>query len=187
MRKLSFMKIDVSEILRLDDYATEKYGLEDYLEINESDFRVSAPIVLQIEIMKLSEGLLVKFEEFELEFEFVCVRSLQKCVRKFPVNSGEKIFLFFKQKQEENLDPYEFDLVDMSKLEIDLNDFLRQEVILAFPMNPTFEDEKEGENYASELNFKAPSCKKGLPNAAKDQSTVGENKPLSGLKDLFNF
>jgi len=120
----------------------------------------------EVEIMRLEDGFHVVVSDIAVDVEFVCVKSLKPFTETVKVKKADRIFFIDLPKLIS--DPNDIFLIDKKKLELDISELLRQEIILHFPASPVCYD---GSGELSEYYT---------------DEEMPENKPLSVLKDLLN-
>lgn len=116
--------------------------------------------------MRLEDGFHVVVSDVELDVEFICVKTLKPLVETVKISKADRIFYIDLPKSID--DPNDIFLIDKKKLELDITELLRQEIILHFPSNPVC---YEGSDQLSGYYI---------------DEEMPENKPLSALKDLLN-
>ncbi len=141
----------------------EKFTFDVFGEF--SNINTKSNVKGELEIMRLEEGFQVTVRNIELDVEFECVKTLKPFVETVKVSEADRIFFINLPKDVE--DPNDIFLIDNKKLELDITELLRQEIILHFPPNPVC---YESSNQLSEYYV---------------DEEMPENKPLSILKDLL--
>jgi len=130
----------------------------------------------QVEIMRTEEALSVKGKDIKTTVDFKCEKCLEDFSQAIEIPVFEREFLFEKPGEIE--DPNDIFLVDKKKLEIDLSEALRQEIILHFPLIPVCSSGCRGLCPHCGINRNEKPCN------CKDEEAE-PNKPLAALKDLI--
>lgn len=154
----------ISEFLEESIGTRETYTFD--LPINFPDIASKSNAKGKVEIMKLDNGFNVKLMNISVDVEMQCVRSLRNFVETVKIPMAERQFLMEEPKDIQ--DPFDVYLVDKKRLEIDISEMLRQEIILHFSPIPV--------------------CYDGPNGAAGDYDVEEEkpdHKPLAALKDLI--
>ncbi len=112
-------------------------------------------------LMKVEDGIMLVLEELEAKQELICVKCGKKLKRELPF-VGPSEWTFYEQLRDKPL-LYEELKIDLKKLEIDVGEPVRQEVVLHTDQNPCC----------------PKSCTK-----FEESKEVGV-KALAGLKDLM--
>jgi len=136
------------------------------LPIDFPDIKSKSNAKGQLEIMKLDDGFNVKIMDLTVDVVLQCVRSLKDFTQTISVPMAERQFLMEPPKKV--ADPFDLYVVDKKRLEIDISEMLRQEIILHFPPIPVCYDGPDGEVGGFDHEEEKP-----------------EHKPLAGLKDLI--
>ncbi len=152
--------LSVGKLFRQDNGSTEGFDLE-LPTSTFREFRLSKPVQVEGHLMRLEDGILLQIDELTTEVTPQCVRCEKKL--KFPLSTEGAEWMFYEDETDEERigDAYR---IQGDRLEIDITDALRQEIILANPENP--------------------HCDKDCMNFA-DSSDVEENKPFANLKEML--
>jgi uncharacterized protein len=129
----------------------------------------------EIIFMRIDEGIHVLLKNVELYTELECVKCLEKYNQYINIAQTERVYFFEKQTNEE--DKFDTFYVDMKSLTIDITEFLRQEIILHFPLIPVCSKSCKGLCINCGMNLNKGEC--------KCKNEVELIKPLSNLKDLI--
>lgn len=166
---------DISKFLEVTTGTSERFSFQGHTVFDE--ITTSSEISGQIEIMRIEDGLNVKVNNLEIEVEFSCEKCLKPYPHKIKIDCAERVFLFKTPTEIEDIN--DLFLVDLKKMQIDLSDLLRQEIILHFPSVRVCSKGCKGlcPHCGVNRNEKKCDCKEETPDS---------NKPLSILKDLLN-
>ncbi|MBD3330230.1 hypothetical protein GF354_01720 [Candidatus Peregrinibacteria bacterium] len=168
--------IDISNIL------IKNPGSRDFYEFctpaNFEEINLKGDLSGEVEIINSRDGLEVGVDNVDLKVELVC----EKCLKEFLVDIHIKHFecTFFFKKPKNHDDPFDLYFVDMKKRKIDLNEVLRQEIILHFPSVPVCFKGCKGLCSACGNNKNETDCK------CKTEENPKENKPFANLQQLIN-
>lgn len=175
MKKNGFV-FEVGDLVREDQGTKITFELD---EKNTLDFVKEHPAVSHItgdaSFMKVADGIHVHLTNLKLSLKFNCIRCLKEYMQNIDIDSAERVFYFKKQKGD--IDELDIYYVDMKNMIINISDFLRQEIILHFPMIPVCSKSCKGlcAKCGKNLNEGKCNCKK----------TEKEEKPLAELKKLY--
>lgn len=167
----------ISELLEKPIGTSQIYSFD--LPVSFEDFNVKNNIEGKVEIMRIENGLNASTTELELTVQFTCVRCLKKFTQNIEIPHAERQFYFTAPKASD-LDPFDVYLVDQKKMEIDLSEMLRQEIILHFPVDQVCSSSCKGLCVACGVNKNLKKCKCEII-----ERPSLENKPLKALKDLL--
>jgi len=129
----------------------------------------------KVELMRLDDGINVKAEDVKMKAVFNCGKCLEDYVYEIFVKSAEREFYINRPSKVE--DPCDLFLIDKKKFTVDIEEMLRQEIILHFPSNLVCSTRCEGLCTACGINKNKKKCKCKIENPE-------ENKPLSILKKI---
>ncbi|MBI5754496.1 DUF177 domain-containing protein [Candidatus Peregrinibacteria bacterium] len=152
----------------------ETYSFEIPLEFE--NVPLSSNISGKVEIMKIEEGFNAKITEVKTTLELVCHKCLKKISQDVNVDMAERQFLM--ERPAEVRDENDLYLVHKKDLTIDLGEFLRQEIILHFPLIPVCSKSCKGlcSVCGKDRNKKNCHCR---------EEKIEEEKPLAILKQLL--
>lgn len=166
---------DISPLMETATGTRENYSFE--VPIEFTGLKLSSNIRGKVEIMKIEDGFNAKVTGIEVRMDFCCDKCLKKFQQKVQIAMAER--QFYLQQPAVVEDPNDLYLVNRKELNIDLAEFLRQEIILHFPPIPVC----------------SSSCKGLCPVCGKDrnetdcnchQESIEDEKPLAALKSLIN-
>lgn len=144
--------------------------------INMEGIKAKSQLKGRVELMRIEEGINAAFTDLQLTVELQCDRCLKPYDYKISVPQAERQLLF--ELPEKIEDPEDTFLVDKKHLKVDLENPIRQELILHFPV----------------ISVCYTGCKGVCPQCGKDRNqeicackeeNPLENKPLAALKDLI--
>jgi len=165
----------ISQILNQNLGASEVYSFEGPVDFE--DINVSSDLSGKVEMMKTDKGISATISECEIETDLKCEKCLEDFKFKVYIESSEREFLLKEPELVE--DPNDLFLIKKKKLEIDLSNMIRQEIILHFPTIKVCSKSCKGIccKCGTDNNKKACDCTK--------EERPGKNKPLAILKDLI--
>ena len=142
------------------------------------DISTKSNIKGKVEIMKIEDGMNAALSEVEIDVEFPCEKCLKPFVETIKPGYFEKQFLFDPPgKVEDQNDLY---LVEKKHMTIDLNEALRQEIILHFPINQVCSTRCKGicPTCGKDKNVESCKCKAEI-------EVEDTHKPFAALKNLL--
>ncbi len=101
------------------------------VDFSKHNLTVKGPISGTVEIMKIENEYNVSIKDFEATFELQCDKCLGKFDFQVEIPYMERQFLITDDKFENRFD---FFYADTKTHSIDVEEFLRQEIILHFPL-----------------------------------------------------
>ncbi|MFC1616360.1 DUF177 domain-containing protein [Patescibacteria group bacterium] len=167
---------DVSDLRNKSLGATISYSFDTKTNMDEVDLEQN--VKGELNLMAVEEGILVQIENLETKAKLKCDKCLDNYQYQVKISKIERVF--FYQKPEKIEDPNDIYFIDMKKLQIDITELLRQEIILQFPLISVCSKSCEGI---------CPKCGKNR-NKQKCNCKIVEHKPekyypLAKLKDLL--
>lgn len=124
----------VAELYKRDEGKTEEFHLEVDQAFDKQDFVLKSPINTDVILMKIEKGIAVILEKFTYDIEAQCTRCLKKLKLHMEIPTIDRNFLFqTPTKVEDDRDLY---LVDMKRMEVDLLELFRQEILLHYDPFP---------------------------------------------------
>jgi len=174
----SSLIFDVAPLMEKPTGTRETYSFEMPLEYEGVNLTSSTSG--KVEIMKIEDGFNAKVSDLKVEAEFACDKCLKKIDQEVTIDAVERQYLMTPpEESEQKIDVNDIYLVNKKDQSIDLGEFLRQEIILHFPLIPVC----------------SKSCKGLCPVCGKDRNKKAchceiveykeEYKPLAALKDLL--
>lgn len=104
-------------------------GIE--LDLSKFDIQLKGPITGKVSIMKIEKEYNVVIKDFKATVELICEKCLEKFDLKIEIPSAERQFLITDDAFENRFD---FFYADTKNHQVDIEEFLRQEIILHFPL-----------------------------------------------------
>jgi len=181
MHKTGFT-FEVGQLIRSEQGTSYKFELDDKVTFDiEKNADIKSNIQGYVSFMKVDGGILVTINDLHLELGLECMKCMKSFDYQITSESVARVFLFEHEKQDSDVfDEY---YVDMKSFLIDITDFLRQEIILHFPMIPVCSSSCKGlcPLCGKNLNDGDCDCEANSPGKIQIQT----HKPLSILKDLY--
>ncbi|MBU1446227.1 DUF177 domain-containing protein [Patescibacteria group bacterium] len=185
MRQKGFI-FEVGQLIHAGQGTSYKFELDDPVtfEIAEESWvepEITSNVKGFASFMKVDGGILVTIDDLHLKMNLKCTKCTKQFSYEITSEPVSRVFVFERTKQDSDIfDEY---YVDMKSFSIDITDFLRQEIILHFPMIPVCSSSCEGlcPLCGKDLNEGKCLCK---ANSLADNNTQ-THKPLSILKDLY--
>ncbi len=151
-----------------------------------SDAHLTKPITADLFLIRMKDGITAILENLYSETELTCSRCLAEFRLPIRVKSTER--QFFEETPTRDYDPFEVFLIDRDKMAIDINEMLRQEIILHFPIIPVCSERCKGLCSGCRINLNITEIH--LPECKGDQLELSEkaeqsHQPFAKLKDLF--
>lgn len=164
----------ISDLLEQSTGSSEQYSFDIPVEFPEVDAR--STLTGKIEIMRMEKGLHVTITDVKILSAAICEKCLKNFDEKVEIPTAERQYYLNRPSKVE--DPLDLFLINKQNLTIDVNEMMRQEIILHFPINSVCSTHCKGicAYCGSNLNEKPCKCTEEEPE---------ENKPLSVLKDLL--
>ena len=170
---------DKGFVFEINDLARAKQGVsfKDALDIeNTLEFdgvKAVSNITADLTFMRILDGIHVLVNNLSSEMEFNCNKCAGKFGQKIHVNQAERVFHFEEQEVEDKSDQY---YVNTKHMTVNLSEFIRQEIILHFPMIPVCSNSCKG---------LCPNCGRDLNKETCNCEDKDSHKPLSDLKNLI--
>jgi len=165
---------DISPLMETATGTRELYSFD--MPIDFENIKIKSHITGKTEMMKIEDGFNAKVTDINVGVEVICKRCLKKFSQNIHIAATERQFLMHKPVNIE--DENDLYMVNKKDLTIDLGEFLRQEIILHFPLDPVC----------------SKSCKGLCPICGKDKNKedcdcpkqeIEGYKPLAVLKKLI--
>ena len=157
------LKFDLKHIANQGVGAKETYSFD--LPVQFEGVKPLSNLVGSVTIMKLEDLFHDTIDEITLTVELICTRSLKPFSHEITVKSATREF--YIDMPTEITDINDLFLIDKKRLQIDLNEMIRQEINLHFPAVPVHYEGSD--ELIKQYQTEAPA----------------ENKPLAILKDLL--
>lgn len=175
MSKKDFI-FDVGELIRGHQGTKLNFDVDIDPEFKiGDDYAFSSNIKAKLTLMKIEDGIHAFVENMKTSLTLKCMKCMDEYNFKITLDQAERVYFFEDQKDE--LDQFDVFYVDKKSFTIDISDFLRQEIILHFPMIPVCSSSCKGLCSTCGKNLNDGSC--------KCKPVEKDNKPLAILKDLY--
>lgn len=123
----------ISELASRPQGATEEYTMDIEINLNDPDIKPQSNLKGRIQIMKIDREFNVQLRDLEIDLQLQCAKCLENYTQKVLIPLAEKQYAVDKPQREFR---EEIEYVDVKHQTIDIKDFLRQEIILHFPLVP---------------------------------------------------
>ena len=143
IKQIEQLAFDISELSKKETGSTDEYDLDQPLLLEDSDITPKSNLTGSVTIMNIDREFNVQLRDMELEVEQTCSKCTKNYTQTVQIPFAEKQYLL-DQKEQENRP--ETGLVDLKYHSIDINEFLRQEIILHFPLIPVCSTHCQGIN-----------------------------------------
>ncbi|MFC1656160.1 DUF177 domain-containing protein [Patescibacteria group bacterium] len=167
---------DIGSLIRENQGTKYKFKFDEENTIKfEDNIKPKSRITADVTLMKVQEGIHVLIENMQLSLEVECSKCTTGFVQKIAMESTERVY--FSEGEKEDSDMFDLFYVNKKALTVDIEDFLRQEIILHFQTIPVCSKSCKG---------LCPTCGANLneENCSCDKHPT-EEKPLAALKNLY--
>ncbi|MCX6733560.1 MAG: DUF177 domain-containing protein [Candidatus Peregrinibacteria bacterium] len=178
------LTFDVSDLIRADVGQSREFHLEVSEDFDPKDFVLTSDIATDVIFMKTENGISVQLEDFTYTVNMTCCRCLKVFGQEVVIPLAQREFLFLRPK--DIADVEDVYTTDLKRMEVDLRNMFRQEILLHFDAFPVC----------------SPSCRGICPVCGKDQNKAKcghelveqvDNphnqeesvKPFQGLKNII--
>ena len=138
------LTFDVSELNKKSEGSVFEYSLDLDVDFGDPTIVPKSNLTGRVFIMKLKEGFNVQIKGIEIEVELKCGKCVENYAQKIEIKSAEWLYLNEPSKQMELKKDISY--VDMKNWTLDITEFLRQEIILHFPLVPVCSTRCKGIN-----------------------------------------
>ncbi len=155
----------------------EKLDLDVKVEFSGEGLDLKTGLTGELMFIKLKDNISVIVKNLVVKAKFSCAKCLKEYNEKVVIPEAERQFFGESQKEDAFNDYY---LIDSKAMTIDLNDMVRQEIILHFPLIPVCSKRCKGLcQYCGKDKNKA-LCK------CKGEEIAETHKPFKNLKKLLS-
>jgi|GEM_PF-317544 len=178
------LTFDVSDLIRADVGQSREFHLEVSEDFDPKDFVLTSDIVTDIVFMKTESGISVQLEDFTYTVNMTCCRCLKVFEQEVVIPLAQREFLFLRPK--DIADVEDIYTTDLKRMEVDLRNMFRQEILLHFDAFPVCSPSCRGI---------CPVCGKDLNKAKCGHEPVEQVdnphnqeesvKPFQGLKNII--
>jgi len=169
-------KVLIFDVLPLMDVPTgtrTSYLFQGDVKLEE--INIKGKMTGRVELMRLDDGINVRVENLKVGVIFKCGKCLENYVFEMDIQHAEREF--YLNRPEKVDDPCDLFLINKKNFTVDIEEMLRQEIILHFPSNLVCSTRCEGLCPICGTNKNKKKCKCKIEN-------LEENKPLAVLKKL---
>lgn len=122
----------VGALTNMHDGSNEDFELKGFVELNEPTITQVEPITGMLRVMKLSDEFNVQLHDINIGLQMTCTKCLTVFTYEMHIEKAEIPFLFEHSKDIEASEDVFF--ANTKNWTIDVTEFLRQEIILHFPL-----------------------------------------------------
>jgi len=138
------LTFDISELNKKGEGSIFEYSLDVVVDFNEPSIIPKSNLTGRVFIMKLEEGFNVQVKDIKMDVEMKCGKCAEQYTQTTEIRSAEWLYLNKPSKQMELQKDIFY--VDTKKWTVDITEFLRQEIILHFPLIPVCSTRCKGIN-----------------------------------------
>ena len=160
--------------------STEKYDIDEKISFPEDkELNFQSNLTAKLTFIRLKDEISVLINNAAIDIEFTCNRCLKPVIKTVEIPAAEREF-FFEEPDFITKDMEDFFYIDKKRMTIDLNEMVRQEIILHFPLIPVCSNGCKGLCIVcgQDLNLKKCKCKVQTPDGDSHQ-------PFKNLKKLI--
>jgi uncharacterized metal-binding protein YceD (DUF177 family) len=167
--------IPIGSLWRAGKGTTEKFDLD--VPLHLEDIKTVSNLTGKLILIKLKEEISAIVQEASVKLKGKCSKCLKDFTRTIEIPETSREFLM--RPPSKDSDPNDVYLIDLRKMEIDLNEMIRQEIILHFPLFPVCSKSCRGlcPFCGKDLNKNVCKCRKNID--------TEENKPFRDLKKIL--
>lgn len=164
----------IADLLEKSTGTSEQYSFD--IPVKFAEINSRSNLTGKIDIMRMEKGLNVVITGVKILSDSKCEKCLKNFDETIEIPTAERQFYINRPSKVD--DPLDLFLIDKQNMTIDVNEMMRQEIILHFPINSVCSTHCKGicAYCGTNKNKKPCECTQEQPE---------ENKPLSALKDLI--
>ena len=156
----------------------EKYDINEAISYpDKEELSFTNNFTGKLNLIRLKDEISVLLSDAEISINFTCPLCLKKFSQKVKIPEAEREFFYeIPDITEDEMDLF---FINKKAMTIDLNEMVRQEIILHFPLIPVCSRSCKGlcAHCGIDKNRKTCSC--------KDENQVETYKPFGNLKKLI--
>lgn len=152
------IEVQVSELLNRPIGSKQELEIETGRFEFFDDLSLNQKLSFNLLLYKIKEGIVANLQNIHTSAEIQCDRCLETYTHEINISETERIFLLKKPAKIEDLN--DIFLINSKKVTISLDECLRQEILLHFPVSKVCSSSCEGlcKNCAKNLNKSACKC-----------------------------
>ena len=135
-------------------------------------------------LIKMDDAIVAIAEDFSTEIAIPCSKCLKPVKEEIQIDSIERHF--YLETPEVIEDEADFYKADVKLMQIDLEEVLRQEILLHFPTFPVCSEECKGLCTTCGANLNEKNCGHSQEIVVEEEEVEGEVKALKDLKKFFS-
>ena len=125
--------LSIADLANRSQGASEQYAVDVQLTIDDPEINPESNLKGTVQIMKTDREFNVQLRNMEIDLKMRCARCLETYTQKVQIPLAEKQYAIDKPEREFR---EEISYVDTKNQTIDIKEFLREEIILHFPLVP---------------------------------------------------
>lgn len=141
--------------------------------------KIEIDVSFEITLMKMDDAIAVFIKNFKTKIPGECGSCLKKIEQKVLIETMEREFLFKEPKEEE--DKADLFLTNIKLMEVNIEEMLRQEILLHFPIFPVCSRKCKGLCSVCGKSRNEKKCQ----HEKKDILVETEVKPFADLKKIL--
>jgi len=170
---LKTLSLGVQDLLNSEEGETAEWSLDLAVAELFPDLKVKSRLKGNLQALRTADGLILIVREAELKVQSTCVRCAEAADLTLKLKDATREFLEHWNESEEEAFP-----IDLERLEVDLSEFVRQELYLVLP----------------ELIYCKPKCKGVCDQCGQNlnrgtchcqKAANQEENPFQKLKDML--
>lgn len=178
------LTFDISDIYRKDVGESREFHLEVSEDFDPKDFTLTSGITTDVILMKTEEAISVQLENFTYKVNTTCCRCLETFEQEIMIPHASRDFLFLRPK--DIADVEDVYTADLKRMEVDLHNMFRQEILLHFDAFPVCSPLCRGICPTCGQNQNKAKCGHQLVERVDDTEPQDEEiKPFQGLKNMI--
>lgn len=127
------LTFDIAELAKKPQGTSDEYAVNAEIELDDPDITPKGNLKGIVAIMKTDNEFNVQLKDIVIDLEFECAKCLNKFSQNLLIPFAEKQYII-KREKTENRD--EIGYVETKNQTINIEEFLREEIILHFPLIP---------------------------------------------------
>jgi len=128
------LTFSVAELLRKSQGATDEYTLNAEVSFDKNEIETKGKLKGKVKIMNIEKAVNVQVKDVEIKVVFTCSKCLEKFTETIRIPFAERQFDF--AEKEGLKDEFDSFYVNMKSYTLNIEELLRQEIILHFPLVP---------------------------------------------------
>ena len=178
-KRLMSLTYKIARLWWAPEGTVEKYSVDEKIEYpNDSTLNFSSNFVAKLQFVKLKNEIIALIDNAKIATHFTCQHCLEDFIFDLKIPHAEGEFFYDNVPFSEN--EADINFIDKRKMTISLDELVRQEIILHFPLIPVCSRSCKGLCARCGKNKNRQSCK------CKEDGEPKTSKPLRNLKKIYN-